>query len=434
MIASEFGSKVPQVIRQRYLNSFIDEAIKITSSQNDAFRIALAEEKICYRRATSRCVYLQLAVNATKRLRGGTISEQAQELIIEEGGEEALPSTSTSANPSGPSKPIGAAMPVRRVQSHFSTMAGGGQKGSWSIEKPSKASVATKFEKLKGAKLYEFVQRYKMTEEQLDANGYPRAHPDVKGKAVAKVDTRKKISPSPTERYCARCGVVFLVDKWGYPRVTQKCVYHWGRSARRRGPCGFELRYSCCQGDNESDGCCLATCHVSDNYDPNNLTGFVRTLPKDNSASGDYGVYALDCEMCYTSAGNELTRITVVNTENVVVYEKFVQPDNPVIDYNTRFSGITDEDLENVETSLVDVQAALLARFSAQTVLVGHSLESDLMALKIIHGNVIDTSVMFPHKMGPPYKRALRNLASDYLKKIIQNDGEHNLIIFFFFY
>ena len=124
--------------------------------------------------------------------------------------------------------------------------------------------------------------------------------------------------------------------------------------------------------------------------------------------------------MCYTSAGCELTRITVVNTENTIVYEKFVQPDNPVIDYNTRFSGITDEDLEDCETSLVDVQAALLARFSSKTILIGHSLESDLNALKMIHHSVIDTSVMFPHKMGPPYKRALRNLASDYLKKIIQ--------------
>lgn len=44
--------------------------------------------------------------------------------------------------------------------------------------------------------------------------------------------------------------------------------------------------------------------------------------------------------------------------------------------------------------------------------------------LQLIHPTVVDSSVVFPHKMGPPKKRALRNLAGEYLKKIIQNDGK----------
>ncbi len=32
--------------------------------------------------------------------------------------------------------------------------------------------------------------------------------------------------------------------------------------------------------------------------------------------------------------------------------------------------------------------------------------------------------MVFPHKMGPPFKRALKFLAADHLKRIIQNDGE----------
>ena len=35
----------------------------------------------------------------------------------------------------------------------------------------------------------------------------------------------------------------------------------------------------------------------------------------------------------------------------------------------------------------------------------GHSLESDLLQLKLIHNTVVDTSVVFPHKMGLPFKR-----------------------------
>lgn len=48
-----------------------------------------------------------------------------------------------------------------------------------------------------------------------------------------------------------------------------------------------------------------------------------------------------------------------------------------------RFSGITDEDLEEVTTSLRDVQAVLLSLVTDKTILMGHSLESDLTAVKV---------------------------------------------------
>lgn len=105
-------------------------------------------------------------------------------------------------------------------------------------------------------------------------------------------DTRKKLSPSAVERYCDRCSLLYKVDKWGFPTTTGPCVYHWGRAYKRRGYSGLETRYSCCGGDLESDGCVQATTHVSQNYNPDDLRGYVRTLPKESS-SGDYGVYAL---------------------------------------------------------------------------------------------------------------------------------------------
>ena len=48
-----------------------------------------------------------------------------------------------------------------------------------------------------------------------------------------------------------------------------------------------------------------------------------------------------------------------------------------------RFSGITSEDLVGVRTTIRDVQAVLLSMFSSKTILIGHSLESDLKALKV---------------------------------------------------
>jgi RNA exonuclease 1 len=136
-------------------------------------------------------------------------------------------------------------------------------------------------------------------------------------------------------------------------------------------------------------------------------------------------IFALDCEMCYTVCGLELTRVTVVDFDEKVVLDKFVKPQNRVIDYNTRFSGITEQTLStSAVKTLPEIQAVLLSMFHSRTILVGHSLESDLKSLKLIHDLVVDTSVLYPHKMGPPKKRALKTLCIDYLKKIIQEDGK----------
>ena len=94
---------------------------------------------------------------------------------------------------------------------------------------------------------------------------------------------------------------------------------------------------------------------------------------------------------------------------------------------NHRFSGIKEGDLVGVKTTLRDVQAQLLFKISANDILIGHSLESDLRAVKVLHSTVVDTSVVFPHKMGPPYKRALRTLAVEQIQRIIQNDGEFHI-------
>lgn len=44
--------------------------------------------------------------------------------------------------------------------------------------------------------------------------------------------------------------------------------------------------------------------------------------------------------------------------------------------------------------------------------------------LQLVHQTVVDTSVVFPHRMGPPYKRALKTLMAETLQKIIQEDSE----------
>jgi RNA exonuclease 1 len=46
-----------------------------------------------------------------------------------------------------------------------------------------------------------------------------------------------------------------------------------------------------------------------------------------------------------------------------------------------------------------------------------------------VHETVVDTSLVFPHAKGRPYKRALKTLMSEYLAKIIQENGNSIQII-----
>ncbi|XP_032763617.1 RNA exonuclease 1 homolog [Rattus rattus] len=389
VIPKEFGGKVPTVVRQRYLNLFIEECLKFCSSNQEAIEKALNEEKVAYDRSPSKNIYLNVAVNTLKKLRG---------LVP-----NAVPNLSKASS--------------RRVVSHEVVLGGKlAAKTSFSLSRPSSPRV----EELKGTALYSRLREYLLTPEQLKENGYPFPHPERPGGAVIFTAEEKK-PKDPSCRICCRCGTEYLVSSSGRCVRNEECYYHWGRLRRNRVAGGWETQYMCCSAAVGSVGCQVAKQHVQDGR-KENLEGFVRTFQKELPEDAHAGVFALDCEMSYTTYGLELTRVTVVDTDMQVVYDTFVKPDNAVVDYNTRFSGVTEADLVDTSITLRDVQAVLLSMFSADTILIGHSLESDLLALKVIHGTVVDTSVLFPHRLGLPYKRSLRNLMADYLRQIIQDN------------
>ncbi|KAL6440694.1 hypothetical protein ACFW04_003276 [Cataglyphis niger] len=147
-------------------------------------------------------------------------------------------------------------------------------------------------------------------------------------------------------------------------------------------------------------------------------------LTKDvyEEATATSPMFGLDCEMCLTTSGNlELTRITIVDENMKIIYDSLVKPENVITNYLTRYSGITEEMLNNVTVTLHNVQQTLRTILPADAILVGQSLNSDLHTLKMMHPYIIDTSVIF-NLTGDRYRKTkLQILAREFLGERIQD-------------
>ncbi|XP_039216553.1 RNA exonuclease 5 isoform X1 [Crotalus tigris] len=133
-------------------------------------------------------------------------------------------------------------------------------------------------------------------------------------------------------------------------------------------------------------------------------------------------LFGLDCEMCLTDKGSELTRIAVVDTSGRCLMNELVKPKWPIRNYLTCYSGITEKLLQPVQTTLSEIQGRLRNMLPPDAILVGHSLDADLRALEMIHPKVIDTSLLYTRKGGRRFK--LKFLAAAVLGKEIQSKAQ----------
>ena len=113
--------------------------------------------------------------------------------------------------------------------------------------------------------------------------------------------------------------------------------------------------YSCCKQNQGSSGCqlaevttvsgdraCAIDCillqmHVTAGDRPTRDSGYVCTLPPPPLSPSPLSVYSLDCEMCYTTAGLQLAKVSMVDMELKPVFEQLVKPSHTIVDYNTRY-------------------------------------------------------------------------------------------------
>jgi RNA exonuclease 1 len=152
--------------------------------------------------------------------------------------------------------------------------------------------------------------------------------------------------------------------------------------------------------------------------------GWANTIKFEHEGSH---TFALDCEMCDSASGKVLARVSMIDFEENVILDEYVKPDAEITDYLTRYSGITEELLRNVTTTVDDIQKKILSIVSSDDYLIGHSLENDLQVMRLRHPKIVDTALVFEHPRGPPFKSSLKYLTKQYLNRVIQ-EGEHDSV------
>lgn len=109
----------------------------------------------------------------------------------------------------------------------------------------------------------------------------------------------------------------------------------------------------------------------------------------------------LDCEMVQVEEGRrELAFLTAIDfLTGEVLVDNYVQPKSKVVNWDSRFSGVTPGAMNKAVkkgTALKGWEGArsrLWQFMDSETVLIGHSLNNDLDVLGIIHWNIVDSSI-----------------------------------------
>lgn len=191
--------------------------------------------------------------------------------------------------------------------------------------------------------------------------------------------------------------------------------------------------YPCC--GELGPGCVSLPAHVYGDPD-RNLEAKYREFaftPTSSSPHLKRLAVTLDCEMAGVIGGmNEvillcaadyLTGETLINT--------LVSPTKEVVNWCTQVSGVTRATMAMAEARRRTLKGWQEARrelwryIGADTILIGHALQHDLDVLRMIHTNVVDSSILTKNALGPEshLRWGLKLLCDELLGVEIQNQG-----------
>ncbi|OBA18024.1 ribonuclease H-like protein [Metschnikowia bicuspidata var. bicuspidata NRRL YB-4993] len=231
-------------------------------------------------------------------------------------------------------------------------------------------------------------------------------------------------APEPV-RHCNRCKMEFKLEE---SSKAVDCRYHQGRLIKN----DHKVRvYLCCGGvfgETDTEPCTKGEHHVfywTSPEEMHHFLPFIETKHAWGTRKGSLDAVGIDCEMGFTTQGFELLRITAIDfSSGEEVLDILVRPKGKVLDLNTRWSGVAE--IKEEALSFEDLITLLGEIVDANTVMIGHGLENDMNAMRLIHENIVDTAVLYPkYKTSPTFRFSLKQLSFQYLGRAIQA-GEHD--------
>ncbi|CAH8852703.1 unnamed protein product [Trichobilharzia szidati] len=159
-----------------------------------------------------------------------------------------------------------------------------------------------------------------------------------------------------------------------------------------------------------------------------------QSLVKSTSFTGPTRRIAMDCEFVgvgYEGADDALARVSIVNQFGHVLLDTYVRPEERVVDYRTKFSGIRPRDLRKNGPArpFLEVHKEV-AELIKNRVLIGHSILKDLHVLRLSHPRrfIRDTSRYRPFRdLFSGRIPSLKALTQKVLGVTVQ-DGEHDSV------
>jgi len=145
-------------------------------------------------------------------------------------------------------------------------------------------------------------------------------------------------------------------------------------------------------------------------------------------------IIALDGEFVGIGPGGStdaLARISVVDYDEAVLYDRFVQVDTRVVDFRTPYSGIQPHHLQDPScVPFAEAQRAVASLMKGR-IIVGHELRKDLTVLQLSHPrrHIRDTAHYLRLRRLLPMRTfrtpSLRTLAAELLDQVIQKGTAH---------
>ncbi|XP_068217801.1 putative exonuclease GOR [Palaemon carinicauda] len=239
---------------------------------------------------------------------------------------------------------------------------------------------------------------------ELETLGFPRVHPEDDSKALLLGTSKPPKDASTRSRICRRCRLKFEVDEEGKIK-EEVCMFHPYRLFRRK--------YGCCGLGEGELPCRKSPKHVHDYVNIEEMTGF--TMTKKHLYS-QKGIRALSCSWVYTENGTEIASISIINELLEVVFETKVRTEGAILDYHREVTALSETDFLGDKIPTIEkVRINVKSLINKDLIVVGYCLQKDLIALRLIHDNVVEITALYPRKKGEISKSSLYHLRKNFL-------------------